>query len=179
VLFKYENEPGKHRRYSESLWAGRPGDRILVWVRFSAKVRTGPGAHTASYSMDTGSLLPKLKRPVRGVDHPPYLGPRLKKEWSYFLLPPPNLHGLYYGEFYLYIFQMWTVPPLSADMSIIVQQDATIYSLFISVNCSICFGWYPHPSSGAHITVSTASGVSVAVLQPVVNVVGLEQCQML
>jgi hypothetical protein len=59
-------------------------------------------------------------------------------------------------------------------MSIIVQQDATIYSLFISVNCSTCIGWYLHPSSGAHITVSTASGVSVTVLQPVVSVVGLE-----
>ena len=26
-------------------------------------------------------------------------------------------------------------------------------------NCSTCFGWYLHPSSGAHTTVSTASGV--------------------
>ena len=45
-------------------------------------------------------------------------------------------------------------------MSIIVQQDATIYSLFISVNCSTCFGCYLHPSSGAHITVSTVSGIN-------------------
>ena len=29
------------------------------------------------------------------------------------------------------------------------QQDATLPSLFISVNCSICFGWFLHPSSGA------------------------------
>ena len=28
----------------------------------------------------------------------------------------------------------------------------------LSVNCSTCFGWYLHPSSGAHTTVSTASG---------------------
>jgi hypothetical protein len=48
-------------------------------------------------------------------------------------------------------------------VSIIVQQDATIYSLFISVNCSTCFGRYLHPSSGAHVTVSTASGISKAV----------------
>jgi hypothetical protein len=45
-------------------------------------------------------------------------------------------------------------------MSIIIERDATIYSLFISVNCSTCFGWYPHPLSGAHVTVSTASGIS-------------------
>ena len=42
----------------------------------------------------------------------------------------------------------------------IFQQDATIYSLFISVNGYTCFGWYLHPSSGAHVTVSTASGIS-------------------
>ena len=41
---------------------------------------------------------------------------------------------------------------------ITVQQDAMLYSLFIFVHCSPCFGWYLHPSSGAHTTVSTASG---------------------
>jgi hypothetical protein len=40
-----------------------------------------------------------------------------------------------------------------------MQQDATSHSLFISGNCSTCFGWYFHPSSGAHTTVSTASGI--------------------
>ena len=44
-------------------------------------------------------------------------------------------------------------------MPIIVQQDATIHSLITSVNRSTCFGWYLHPSSGAHVTVSTASGI--------------------
>jgi len=48
-------------------------------------------------------------------------------------------------------------------MPIIVQQDATIYSLFISVNRSTCFGWYLHPLSAAHVTVSTASGISKTV----------------
>ena len=41
------------------------------------------------------------------------------------------------------------------SVSIIIQQDTTIYSLFISSNCSTCFEWYLHPSSGAHIAVST------------------------
>jgi hypothetical protein len=40
-----------------------------------------------------------------------------------------------------------------------IQQDATLHSLFISGNCSTCFGWYFHPSSGAHTTVSTATGI--------------------
>ena len=42
---------------------------------------------------------------------------------------------------------------------IYIQQDATLYSLFISGNCSTCFGCYFHPSSGAHTTLSTASGI--------------------
>ena len=42
---------------------------------------------------------------------------------------------------------------------IYIQQDATLHSLFISGNCSTCFGWDFHPSSGAHTTVSTASGI--------------------
>jgi len=48
-------------------------------------------------------------------------------------------------------------------MPIIVQQDATIYGLFISVNRSTCFGWCLHSSSGAHITVSTVSGINETV----------------
>jgi len=48
-------------------------------ARFSAPVQTGPGAHPASCAIGTGSLL-GVKRPGRGVDHPPNLAPRLKKE---------------------------------------------------------------------------------------------------
>ena len=36
---------------------------------------------------------------------------------------------------------------------IYIQQDATLHGLSISGNCSTCFGWYFHPSSGAHTTV--------------------------
>ena len=42
---------------------------------------------------------------------------------------------------------------------IYIQQVATLHSLFISGNCSTCFGWYFHPLSGAHATVSTASSI--------------------
>jgi hypothetical protein len=45
------------------------------------------------------------------------------------------------------------------------------YTQFIlSVNCSACFGWFLHPSSGAQITVSTASGTSQPLLLPVATV---------
>jgi hypothetical protein len=47
---------------------------------------------------------------------------------------------------------------------IYIQQDATLHSLFISGNCSTCFGWYLRPSSGAQTTVSTASGICHTVI---------------
>jgi hypothetical protein len=56
-----------------------------VGVRFSAAVQKGPGAHPASYTTGTGSFL-GVKRPGRGVDHPPHLAPRLKKGRSIPLL---------------------------------------------------------------------------------------------
>jgi hypothetical protein len=56
------------------------------------------------------------------------------------------------------ILLMWRIG-WANSIPIYIQQDATLHSLFISGNCSTCFGWYFHPTSGAHTTVSTASGV--------------------
>jgi hypothetical protein len=47
-------------------------------TRFSAPVQTGPEAHPASYTMDTGSF-PEVKRPGSGVDHPPPSSVEVKK----------------------------------------------------------------------------------------------------
>jgi len=55
--------------------------KYTVGVRFSTPVQTGPGAHPVSFTMSNGSF-PGVKRPGRGVDHPPHLAPRLKKEYS-------------------------------------------------------------------------------------------------
>ena len=45
-----------------------------------------------------------------------------------------------------------------------IQKDATLQSLFISRNCSTCFGWYFHPPSRPHTTVCTASGTCQTVM---------------
>jgi hypothetical protein len=56
---------------------------------------------------------------------------------------------------------MWRIgrAPNSISIYSYIQQNATSHSLFISGNCSICFMWYFHPSSGAHTTLSTESGI--------------------
>jgi hypothetical protein len=56
-----------------------PGIEFLWEARFFAPVQTGPGAYPASYTMGTGSF-PGVKWQGRGVDLPPHLTPKLKKE---------------------------------------------------------------------------------------------------
>ena len=48
-------------------------------AKFFVAVYIGSGAHPSSFAMATGSF-PGVKRPERGVDHPPLLAPRLRKE---------------------------------------------------------------------------------------------------
>jgi hypothetical protein len=57
------------------------------------------------------------------------------------------------------ILLMWRIGWAPNSIPIHIQQDATLYNLYTSGNCSTCFGWYFHPSSGAYTTVSTASGI--------------------
>ena len=56
-------------------------------ARFSAPVQTGPGAHPSSYTMGTGSL-PMVKRPGRGVDHPPPSSSEVKERVELILYSP-------------------------------------------------------------------------------------------
>ena len=53
----------------------------------------------------------------------------------------------------------WRIEWAPNSIPIYIKLDATLHSLFISGNCSTCFGWYFHPSSGPHTTVSAASGI--------------------
>ena len=74
-----------------------PGIEFLWGRDFPHPSIPAPGAHPTSYTMGTGSF-PGVKRPGRGVDHPPHLAPRLKKEWSYTSTPLLGLRGQFYVE---------------------------------------------------------------------------------
>ena len=63
------------------------GDRMSVEALFSAPVQTGSGAHPASYTIGTGSF-PRVKRPGRGVDHPPLSNADVKERVELFLHSP-------------------------------------------------------------------------------------------
>ena len=83
--------------FSGSLRAGRSGDRMPVEARFSAFVQAVPRAHLATYTMGTGSS-PGIKRPGRGVDHPPHLALKLKKECGHNCISRLGLRSLSLGE---------------------------------------------------------------------------------
>jgi hypothetical protein len=63
--------------------------------------------------MGTGSF-PGVKRPGRGVDHPPQSSAEVKERVELYPAPPLDLRGLFYGKFYftiliLYRSKKWSV----------------------------------------------------------------------
>ena len=80
--------------------AGRLGDRIPVWTRFSASVQTGPGGQPASYTMGTGSFL-GVKWPGRGVDHPSLSSAEVKGRVKLYLYTHSEPSWSVLGELYL------------------------------------------------------------------------------
>jgi hypothetical protein len=85
-----------------TLRAGRSEDRIPVGARFFAAVQTGPGAHPASYTMSTGSFS-GVKRPGRGVDHPPPSSAEVKERVELYLYSSSGPSWPFIG---------WTLPYL-------------------------------------------------------------------
>jgi len=73
--------------------------------------------------------------------------------------------GLEYAKTGLRVLCLWLCALLS--ILIIVQRDATQSSLFIILQIHFtCFGCQPHPSSGVHKTVTTASGTGCIFYAP-------------
>ena len=86
-------------RYSDSLRVRRSGDRNPVVARISAPVQIGLGDHLSSCTLDNGSF-PGVKRPGRGVDHPP---PSCAKVELYPCSPSGPQAVCYRVKLYLYI----------------------------------------------------------------------------
>ena len=80
IKHNYDNawRPQQSSWYSDSPWAVWSGDWILVGVRLSAPIQTGPEGHPTICTMGTGSLYVSLKWPGHGTDRPPHLVSRLK-----------------------------------------------------------------------------------------------------
>ena len=78
-----ENHVKQHK------FSGRTNCSVAVGTCVSAPVQTGPRTHLASYKIGTGSF-PRVKRPGRGVDHPPSTSAELKA------IPRSDLCGLLY-----------------------------------------------------------------------------------
>jgi hypothetical protein len=71
------------------------------WHLSGGKIfKTGPGAHSASYTMGIGSF-PGVKRTGRGVNHPTLLAPRLKNGVELYLYSPSGPSWTVIG---------WTLP---------------------------------------------------------------------
>jgi hypothetical protein len=64
-----------------------PGIESRWGARFSARIQTGPEAYPASCTMGTGSF-PGVKRPGRGVDHPPPTSAEVKERVELYLYSP-------------------------------------------------------------------------------------------
>jgi hypothetical protein len=58
-----------------------------VGTTYSALDQTGPGAHSPSYIMDTGSLL-GVKRPGRAFDHAPLTSAEVEGRVELYLYSP-------------------------------------------------------------------------------------------
>ena len=61
-----------------------PGIESHWGARFSAPDQTGPGAHSASYTMCTESFL-GVKRPGRDIHHPPVSSAEVKERVELYL----------------------------------------------------------------------------------------------
>ena len=111
---------------------GGPGIESRWGARFSASVQTGPGAHTASCTMGTGSS-PGLKRPVRGVDHPPSSRAEVEGRVGLYLYSPSGPSWLVPG---------WTLPlplPYTSPMDVAARIASVTLLMFNKSNkCFEC-----------------------------------------
>jgi len=109
---------------SDSLRAGRSGDRIPVEARFSATVQTGREVHPASYTMGTGSL-PGVRWPRRGFDRPPTNSAEVKERLELYFYSPSGPSWPVLG---------WTSPLLYRDRAVPTFRTNFVRFLFVGLD---------------------------------------------
>jgi len=124
--------PGQLSRYSDSLRAGRSVFRILVsGLIFRTRPDRSCGPSSLLYNGYRYSFS-GVKRPERGVDHPPHLVLRLKKQYSYISVSLLDLHGVFMGELHicLYTGVTWEAPPvIYNNMNIPIRQRRATFQM--------------------------------------------------
>jgi hypothetical protein len=87
--------PGHLSRYSDSLQAGRSGDRIPVGGGIFRSRPDRPRGPTSLLFNGYRVFLGGKERPGHEADNPLHLAPKLKKEYSYTSTPPLDPRGLF------------------------------------------------------------------------------------
>ena len=95
--YQSKRGPRQRSRYSDSLRAGRCREPIPVRARFSAPVQIGPGAHSASYTMRTGSLS-RGKAAGAWRNHPPLSSAEVKERVELYFYSPSGPSWLVLGR---------------------------------------------------------------------------------
>jgi len=93
VVYYFHCQLGLCSWYSNLLWVGWSRDQIPVMARYSTSVPTGSGAHSASYTMGTGSFL-GVKWLGHGFNHSPPSKTKVKEKVQQYLYSPsvPSWH---------------------------------------------------------------------------------------
>ena len=77
--------------------------------------RPTTGPHPAFYTISTGSC-PEVKRPGRGVDHPPPYSAEIKERMKLYISSPTALSAVFQGEVYPYLLvRVLTLHPVPSD----------------------------------------------------------------
>ena len=96
--------PGYLIRYSDSLWVGRSGDRILLGGEIFCTRPDRPWGPPRLLYNGYRVTFPGVKQPELGVDHPPESSSEVRERVELYLYSPLGLHGLFLGEIYLYLY---------------------------------------------------------------------------